>query len=49
MDVPSKEADAMLAEYAALDELGRFPSNAPLEHRNAKIRAWWEAKQRRYQ
>jgi hypothetical protein len=47
MNVNSKEADAMLAEYAAFDELGRLPASASREHRIAKIKAWWEAKQRR--
>lgn len=40
-------ADAMLAEYAALGELDRLPANAPREQRIAKIKAWWEANQRR--
>jgi hypothetical protein len=49
MNVNSKQADAMLAEYAAWDALGRLPANAPHEHRIAAMKTWWEAKQRYYQ
>jgi hypothetical protein len=49
MNVNSKEAEAMLAEYAAFDELHRLPANASREHRIAKTKAWWKAKQHRYQ
>ena len=43
MDINSKQADAMLAEYAALRELHDLPVNVSQDDRNAKIKAWWEA------
>jgi hypothetical protein len=47
MDVNSRQADAMLAEYAALKALDECAPSATSEERRAKIRAWAEAHERR--
>jgi hypothetical protein len=47
MDAKSKQADAMLAEYAAFKALDECAPSAAPQERKAKIRAWAEAQAQR--
>jgi len=47
MHVNSKQAEAMLTEYAALIELNKLAPKSTSQERQAKIGAWAEAQARR--